>query len=325
MRGVAEQEDAPGLEAGRQPGPERIGGGADDLQAGQVGAPGPGPQQLAEGGRGDQAGFVLAVEQPELPAVPVAGDLHEGGGPGRVADLLHAVPGVQAGLGPDVDHEPALGEAQVVHGDPGQLPDRAAGAVTAQHEPAGERLQVSGDAGVYPDRVRGERARGAVHPADLGPAAQFDQRVRLDPGEHQLFQVRLVEHVRLRETMLTGLVLPPELGHHAVPGVEQAQSAAGPGPVQESLADADPVQDPGDLVVQVHRAGQRVGLGVAFQQGDRDAEVGEQEGRGAAGRAGADDDDGLLGRGVLAVHGHVSFLRVTCWWSGRPAMARSGR
>ena len=95
--GVAEQEDPPGAEAVGQPGPEGVAGAADDLQAGQVTAPGPGPQQGAEGGRGDQVGFVLAVAQLELPAVPVAGDVHEGGGPGRVADLLHAVPGVQAG------------------------------------------------------------------------------------------------------------------------------------------------------------------------------------------------------------------------------------
>ena len=55
--GVAEEEDAPGLEAGRQPGPEGVGRAADDLKAVQVAAPGPGPQQLAEGGRGDQAGL----------------------------------------------------------------------------------------------------------------------------------------------------------------------------------------------------------------------------------------------------------------------------
>ena len=97
----------------------------------------------------------------------------------------------------------------------------------------------------------------------------------LDPGEHQLFQVGLVEHVRLREAVLADLVVAAELGHHAVAGVEQAQPAAGPGPGQESLAHADPVQGPGDLVVQVHRAGQRVRLGLAFQQGNGDPEVGE--------------------------------------------------
>ena len=125
--------------------------------------------------------------------------------------------------------------------------------------------------------------------------------------------------------MLAGLVAAAELGHHAVAGVEQAQPAAGPGPGQESLADADPVQGPGDLVVQVHRAGQGVGLGVAFQQGDGDPGIGEQEGHGAAGRAGADDDDGLLGHGVLVVHDRVPFLRVTSRAVWGSETARSGR
>ena len=109
--------------------------------------------------------------------------------------------------------------------------------------------------------------------------------MRLDPGEQQFFQVGLVEHVGLREAVLAGLLVAAELGHHVVPGVQQAQSAAGAGPGQEALAHADPVQDPGDLVVQVYRAGQRVGLPVAFQQGDGNPGVGEQEGRGTPGRA----------------------------------------
>ncbi len=140
---------------------------------------------------------------------------------------------------------------------------------------------------MHPDRGRGERAGGIViiQPDHLGAAAEVDQRMRLDPGEQHLFQVGLVEHVRLRETVLADLVLPVELGHHAMLGIQQAQAAAGPGPGQESLADADPVQGPGDLVVQVHRAGQRMRPGPAFQQGDGNAEVGEQEGRGAADRA----------------------------------------
>ncbi|MGO9782728.1 MAG: hypothetical protein ACLPQY_23645 [Streptosporangiaceae bacterium] len=45
----------------------------------------------------------------------------------------------------------------------------------------------------------------------------------------------------------------------------------------------------------------------AIQQGDGNAEVGEQEGRGTPGRAGADDDDRLGIRGVLAVHGLYLF------------------
>ncbi len=152
---------------------------------------------------------------------------------------------------------------------------------------------MAGDAGVYPDRVRGERVQGTVQPGHFGAAPEADQRVLVDPGEQQLFQVGLVEHVGLGEAVLAGQLITAELGHHEVPGVQQAQSAAGPGPGQEALAHADPVQDPGDLVVQVDRPGQRVGLPVAFQQGDGNPGVGEQEGRGTPGRAGADDDDGL--------------------------------
>src|SRR5262249_17542575 len=63
----------------------------------------------------------------------------------------------------------------------------------------------------------------------------------------------------------------------------------------------------GDVVGEGDGGGQGVGLGGAFEQGDGDAEVGEQEGNGAAGRAGADDDDGLAGRGMVVVHGDVAF------------------
>jgi hypothetical protein len=48
-------------------------------------------------------------------------------------------------------------------------------------------------------------------------------------------------------------------------------------------------------------------LGVAFQQGDGDLEVGQEEGRRAADRAGSDDDDGLSGWGLLGAHCDASF------------------
>jgi hypothetical protein len=136
-----------------------------------------------------------------------------------------------------------------------------------------------------------------------------DQRVLHYPVQQELFEVGLVEHVRLREAVQADLVLAAELGHDAVAGVEQAQPAAGAGPRQESLADADPAKRPGDFVVEVDGPRQRMGLEVAFQQGDGNALVGEQEGRGAADRAGTDDDDAVpaagvcLGVGVLVVHG----------------------
>ena len=313
--GVAEEEGPPGLEPGGQPGAEGVAGAADDLQPGQVVLPGPGPQQPAEGLRGDQAGLVLAVVQLELPAVAVAGDVHEGGGPGGVADLFHAVPGVEPATDPDVNDQPPLGEPEVFHGDPGQVPDRAPRAVAAQYQASGERAhrltrrQPRG----HLDRGGGQRPGRIVIGKDLGPAAEADQRMLRNPGQQELFQVGLVEHVGLRVAVQPGLV-PAEFGHHPVLGVEQAQPAARPGPGQEFLADADAVQDPGHLVVEVHRAGQRVRLGVPFQQGDRDPGAGEQQGCRGADRAGADHDDGLggaaghRGGGLLVLHGGAHFL-----------------
>ena len=113
------------------------------------------------------------------------------------------------------------------------------------------------------------------------------------------------------EAVVAGLELAAELGHHPVPGIEQAQSAAGPGAGQEGLADADAVQDAGDLVVEVDGAGQRVGLRVALEHGDRDAPVGEQQRGGAADRAGADDDDRIRRVGAVGV-GVVSDRPVRC-------------
>ena len=55
------------------------------------------PQQPGQHPRLDEVGLVLAVPQLELPAVPVARDVHERRGAGGVADLLDAVPGRQPG------------------------------------------------------------------------------------------------------------------------------------------------------------------------------------------------------------------------------------
>src|SRR5579863_356605 len=69
----------------------------------------------------------------------------------------------------------------------------------------------------------------------------------------------------------------------------------------------------------MNRPGQRVGLPVAFQHGDGNPGVGEQEGRGTPGRPGTDDDDGLGVRGAVVVHGHGPFLRVISRRSGAVA------
>jgi len=54
--------------------------------------------------------------------------VHEGGGAGRVAHLLDAVPGIERRRGADVDDQPAFGEPQVLHAHAHLPPDGAVGA-----------------------------------------------------------------------------------------------------------------------------------------------------------------------------------------------------
>ena len=174
-------------------------------------------------------------------------------------------------------------------------------------------VAVRADAGADQDRRRVKLGLGTVQPDNLGPAAKVDQRVPGDPVKQERFQVGLVEHVRLREAVHPWVLVAAELGHDAVPGVEQAQAAGGPRPGQERLADTDPMQDPGDLVIQVHRPGQRMRLCVAFEQGDGDPETGQEQGRGAADRAGAGNDDGRVGIRVhLVSHGVFPMTVLVC-------------
>jgi hypothetical protein len=55
-----------------------------------------------------------------------------------VAHLFLAVPAVEAARGPDIDDQPALGEPRVLHGDLGQVPDRAVRSVAAKDQASGE-------------------------------------------------------------------------------------------------------------------------------------------------------------------------------------------
>jgi hypothetical protein len=155
--------------------------------------------------------------------------VHEGGGPGRVADLFDTVPGVQGAGCAGVDDQPVLGEPQVLHGHAEQVPDGAVGAVAAEQQATGEGLggAVRDEAGVYPDRPLRERVVDAVDRADLAAAALVDQRVPVDPVAQQRLQIGLVEHVGCGEAVVAGVELAAELGHDPVPRVEQAQSAAG--------------------------------------------------------------------------------------------------
>lgn len=134
-----------------------------------------------------------------------------------------------------------------------------------------------------------------------------------DPGEQERVQVGLVEHVGLREAVHPGPQVAAELGHHPVAGIEQTQPTARPRPSQEALADADLMQGPGHLVVQVPCSRQRVRPQVALQQGGGEPGVRQQQGGSGADRTRAHHDDRLDGpTGLLVLHG-MRTIASTAW------------
>src|SRR5579864_8869882 len=200
MRRVAEQKHPPKLEARGQPGAKCITRIADNLQSVQVAACGPWLQEPSQCFRTDQVSLVLTVvAQLELPTVAVTSDLHEGGGASRVADLLDTIPRLQRPPGTDVDHEPPFGEAEVFHGDARELSDRAVGAVTPQHERAGERARrVVGDEPAADSHRRTTRRGARVFQFQhFESAMHANEWVLRDAIEEQRLELRLVEHVGL--------------------------------------------------------------------------------------------------------------------------------
>ena len=112
VRGVAEQEHPAGAPPVGELGAEGVLGDPHEAQLRRVEVVRPGPQQRQQRVQVRVVAHGLAVAQAELPAVAGRPDPHVGGGPGRVADLVDAVPGVEVRRGVDVDDEPALLEPQ---------------------------------------------------------------------------------------------------------------------------------------------------------------------------------------------------------------------
>ena len=113
--GVAEQEDVVAPPAVGDLRPEGVLGDAEQVEL-VVGRPrGPRRDERFESGEASIVVGGLAGQQPELPAIAGIADTHVGARADRVAQLVHAVPLVEVGVGGDVDDQPALLELQVAH------------------------------------------------------------------------------------------------------------------------------------------------------------------------------------------------------------------
>ena len=108
-------------------------------------------------------------------------------------------------------------------------------------------------------------------------------------GQH-LLEVGLVHQRALRPAVQPGVGVPAELGEHPVPPVEQPEPGDRAGAREQRLGDPGVLEHAEDLVVQVHGAGQRIGLGVPLEDEDVEPPAGEQQRGGQAHGPGADHD-----------------------------------
>ena len=145
---------------------------------------------------------------------------------------------------------------------------------------------------------------------DLDVAAQADRGLVLEVGAQQVLELGLVEHVGLRVPVPAVVAGAVEDGEDPVVAVDQLQAAGGPGHRGELLGDAEPGQDPVDLVVEVH--GARLGRNAipAVEDEAFDAVLPEKGGGGDPNGAGANDDDGDR-IGAAARRGVHSMLPIT--------------
>ena len=217
-------------------------------------------------------------------------------------------------VGVDVDDEPVLGERQAVHVRPDGRAGKAVGTVAAQHIAGLHALLTAAhpvqEAHPHPTLlVLGDRG-------DLHVAVDGDLRVALDVGAEHGFQLRLVEHVHLRESVGgADLCTARDLAEHPHLRVDQPKTVPWPAMGGELLADTQPGQDAKHLVVGVHRPRQRVDGLVAVQHQGFDAVLAQQCRGGDAGRAGTDDHNRNEFRQAVLLRGHL--YTTTLRWTPR--------
>ena len=217
----------------------------------------------------------------ELPPAPARATRHHGGRPARVADLQVDRVEHPRLVQNDVDDEPVVEEAEVLHGHLAQLPDRAVGAVAADDIAGSQRL-----AGGGLDR---NALLVLCQAGDLHAAAHMDAHASgllVEEG----FQGGLVEHQRLGPTRQA----------HSVAAQAQQRETVTVAPLVEVSRFADPGQvlaqtarldDTGHLVIHMHGPGQRIGAGLPFEHDHRPALLGQQDGQRGPDRPVADNGD----------------------------------
>ena len=240
-------------------------------------------------------------ESHELPAASSGAAGHGGGGSGGVADLQ--VEGVEHArfVEYDVDDEPVEEEPEVVDAEVGEPPDGAVGTVAADDEACRDYRAIH----------RGDRdaVRVLRESVDLDSAADVDRWQLYGALVEQRLEGRLVEHRRVGPAGWTVAFLT-EAQQGGAGGVAPLVDLGRFADLTERRTDSCRLEDAGDLMVEVHGAGQRVGIGPALQHHDVVIVLGEEDGQRVADRSASDDRDvrieavdGLVHRSAMSVRG----------------------
>ena len=204
----------------------------------------------------------------ELPPPPAGPAGHGGGRPGRVADLqVDRVEHARL-VEDDVDDQPVVEEPEVAHRQAGERAHRAVGAVAADDVPALDLGAVGrgdhDDAVVVLRRARRPRRRGGLDarqlagPRGRGSASSVGWLNIDDAGQPDGAVADATEAQQRRARGVAPLV---DVGRLA-----DRRAARRRCPQR--------LEDAADLVVEVHRAGQRVRLGPPLEHHDRAPELG---------------------------------------------------
>src|SRR5262249_39218466 len=185
-----------------------------------------------------------------------------------------------------VDDQPVEEEAEVGHAGTHVPANEAVGAVAAD-DPAGADLA---PLAVAPGNDEGDLGVVGAEVDDLDAALHLDGGERACPRVERPLELGLREHVGLRPAGETRASRTDDEKRLAG-GVPPLVDVRGLGEARDVPAQPGGLEDAGDLVVEVNRAGERIGRGLLLEHADAPTPLAEQDGERLSDGAVADDRD----------------------------------
>ena len=188
-----------------------------------------------------------------------------------------------------VDHKPRLMELHVVERDAERLAHKTVGAV------AGDDIARRHALGPVRALHRQGHAAGCLlERRERHAAPQGHVRKARHPGLHGAFELGLEEEVIVRPAKSLRQPGRAEIADHAAVGADVDMPLRLAHQRAHRIGEAGRLEDAHHLVVDVHRARQRIGLGLALDHQRAQTRVAEQVRRHRADRAASDDRDLVL-------------------------------